>query len=132
VQAHLQRLEDKILIHREEIADCEMIGTGDSEIVIIAYGATARSAAHAMNKTRGEGYKVGLFRPISIWPFPENYLRKLVQQNIKFIVPEMNFGQLTLEVERIVAGICPVYRLNQVNGQLIKPDTIVKMIREVA
>lgn len=131
VQSHLNRLQDKILLHTPEIVDSEQVDTEDAEVVLIAYGGTARSVTRAMRMAREEGLKVGMFRPISIWPFPEEQLKLLSQRNVKFITVEMNFGQLALEVERVVGGKNAVYRANQVNGELIKPDTILDRIREV-
>ncbi|MBM7854747.1 2-oxoglutarate ferredoxin oxidoreductase subunit alpha [Desulfohalotomaculum tongense] len=131
VQSHLKRLQDKILLHHSEIVDSEQVNTGEAEVVLIAYGSTARSAARAVRLAGEEGLKVGLFRPISIWPFPEQQLKELARKKVKFIVAEMNFGQLALDIERLVGGLCPVHRLNQVNGELIKPGTILEKIREV-
>jgi 2-oxoglutarate ferredoxin oxidoreductase subunit alpha len=131
VGAQLQRLQDKINNYQSKIIDWESLNTDDAEVVLVTFGGTARAATKAMKLARQEGMKVGIFRPISIWPFPEEELNRLADRGIKLVVPEMNFGQLLREVERLVRGRCPVYPLNQVNGELLKPDYILSKVRGV-
>ncbi|MEG6615548.1 2-oxoacid:acceptor oxidoreductase subunit alpha [Peptococcaceae bacterium 1198_IL3148] len=131
VGRQLQRLHNKINHHRSEIVDWESLNTDDAEVILVTFGGTARAATKAMRLARQEGMKVGIFRPISIWPFPEEQLNLLADKKVKLVVPEMNFGQLVHEIERIVRGRCPVYPVNQVNGELIKPDYILNKVREV-
>ena len=75
---------------------------------------------------------MGLLRPVTLWPFPENAVRDLADRVKHIIVPEMNLGQLVLEVERVVAGRCPVHRVNRVTGEPIPPDEILAKIEELA
>ncbi len=113
-----------IIMYDEEYMD-------DAEIVILAYGGTYRSARSAVKQIRKLGYKVGLFKPITLWPSPEDKIKEICKKVDKIIVPELNLGQYSLEVERIVAGKSAVYSLGKVNGEAITPDEIIKKIREV-
>lgn len=127
----IRRLSEKIELHKDEILLWEEENTKDAEIIILSYGCTARSSRSAMKTLRSEGIKAGIFRPITIWPFPEKRIRELAEKVKCIIVPEMNLGQLVLEVERICNNLIEVKRLNKVNGEMIYPDEIVKKIKEV-
>jgi len=127
----LKRLQDKVKAEQGGILNWEQLNIDDADVLLVSYGGAARSAARALADARRMGLKVGLFRPISLWPFPVNQLLNIIHPDIKVIVAEMNFGQMALEVERVVAGKCPVYRANQVNGELISPHLIIERIKEV-
>jgi 2-oxoglutarate ferredoxin oxidoreductase subunit alpha len=86
------------------------------------------SALSAVRKARANGIKAGLFRPKTIWPFPEEPMRELASRVKRVIVPEMNLGQLVLEIERVVAGKAPVERVSKVNGELFHPEEILSVI----
>ncbi len=129
VSAANWRLIDKVEKNRSAIVDWEEYATEDAEYLILAYGGTARSAREAVETLRAEGVKAGLFRPISIWPFPEEPLRRLAKQVKGILVPEMNAGQLFLEVERIAAAITRVEGLFVIDGEAIAPCRIVDGIR---
>ena len=99
--------------------------------LVLAYGATARSARHAVKAARARRYKVGFLKLQTIWPFPEDVVEELARKVKRIIVPEMNLGQLALEVER-VAGRGKVIRVNRVDGQLITPGEIIEAIEAAA
>ena len=99
----------------------------DAEAVIIAYGATARSARHAVKQARERGLKVGFLRLSTIWPFPEEIVEDVAERIHRVIVPEMNLGQLALEVERVV-GRRKVIRVGKANGEMIAPREILDAI----
>ncbi len=124
----LGRLNHKLDRYLDRITLYEEVAVEDAELVVFAYGCTARSALEAVNAARGSGLKVGLFRPKTIWPFPVEQLEKLSGKT--FLVPEMNCGQLVGEVERVV-GRRQVHRLNRFDGELITPDEILLKIQEV-
>jgi 2-oxoglutarate ferredoxin oxidoreductase subunit alpha len=126
-----RRLSNKVEMHREDILSWEEENTEDAEIIILSYGCVARSAKSAMKILRSKGIRVGIFRPISIWPFPEERLRELAGKVKTIIVPEMNLGQLVLEVERVCNGITKVERLNKVSCEIIYPEEIIRKIEEV-
>jgi 2-oxoglutarate ferredoxin oxidoreductase subunit alpha len=90
---------------------------------ILSYGASARTARHAMKQLRARREKVNLFTAQTIWPFPEAAVQELADSVERIIVPEMNLGQLALEVERI-AGRHKVVRVNRANGEMVTPDMI--------
>jgi len=97
--------------------------------VVIAYGSTARAAAHAVQMARARRYKIGLLTLKTIWPFDEELIERLAGGAHRVIVPEMNLGQLALEVERVV-GRSKVVRVNRVDGELIPPQQILDAIEE--
>ena len=94
---------------------------------ILSYGASARTARHAMKQMRARGEKVSLFTMQTIWPFPEAAVEELADSVERIIVPEMNLGQLALEVER-VAGRKKVVRVNRANGEMVTPDMILSAV----
>ncbi len=125
----MDRILGKLERHRElvdcfEVTDCE-----DAEILVVAYGITARAAHRAVRRAREQGLRVGLFRPVTLWPFPEQALRAAATSAKTVLVPEMNAGQLCWEIERVCAGT-PVTRLNRVDGEVITPQQIEQKIME--
>jgi len=98
----IKRLCGKIRDNRDRITRFEEHYLEDAEIAVISYGATSRPAAGAVYRARNEGKKVGLLRLVTIWPFPGNRVRELGKNVKKILVPEMNLGQLSREVERFV------------------------------
>ena len=105
--------------------------TDYAEVVIFAYGSTSRSARYAVNEMRKEGIKVGLFRPITLWPFPEKRIAELGKQAKAIVVVELNLGQMNLEVERVTNGSCVVPFLGRVDGEPINPGQIIDQVKEV-
>ena len=126
----ITRLSKKITDHVDDIVASEAYLTDDADIVIVAYGAVARSAKKVVKDARAAGLKVGLFRPITIWPFPEKELRELARHAHTFIVPEMNLGQLKLEVERVACN-AKIIGVNKVSGELITPGEILDAITKL-
>jgi len=126
-----QRLLDKIEINRDRIERVETFETEDAKVVIVAVGIVARAARRAAQDLRAAGIRTGLFRPVTLWPFPEEALREATAKAKRVLVPEMNAGQLALEVERII-GRDKVARLNRIDGESIAPGDIARRIREIA
>ncbi len=100
----------------------------DAETVIIAFGCTSRSARQAARLARARGSRCGLLRLVSIWPFPEQRIRELLEKGAvqRFVVPEVNLGQLRREVERLTQ--LPVHRLNHAGGAMPTPQDILEAI----
>lgn len=121
----VERFREEVIEYKEEYLD-------DAEIAVVSYGSVYRSALRAIRLLREEGVKVGHFRPITVWPFPEKQIVELSKRVKRIIVPELNAGQLVLEVERAVAGRCEVIAKNLINGELYKPAEIMSFIKEVA
>lgn len=124
-------LMDKIYKNIKDIEKFEEFQTEDADVLIVAYGSTSRSARQAVTMARAAGIKAGMFRPITIWPFPEEQISSLSKRIKKILVPEMNMGQVILEVQRNACG-SSVYGLNLVNGEPIAPDRIYAKIKEVS
>jgi 2-oxoglutarate ferredoxin oxidoreductase subunit alpha len=118
-----RRLLNKFSRHRETIEQFEEMQTEDAEVLIVAYGISARAARSAVRQARNNGVKAGLFRPITIWPFPEQALATAAKKVKRILVPEMNAGQLVLEVERIV-GRERTEGINHINGEAVTPANI--------
>lgn len=95
--------------------------------LVIAYGATARSARHAVKLARQHRHKVGLITLYTIWPFAEELISRVSRNVRRIIVPEMNLGQLALEVER-AAGRQKVVRVNRADGEMVTPQMIFQAI----
>jgi 2-oxoglutarate ferredoxin oxidoreductase subunit alpha len=127
----VRRLMDKVELNKEDIISWEEEYTEDADIIIFAYGCVARAAKTAIKILREKGIKVGLFRPITIWPFPEERLIELSKKTKMIIAPEMNLGQMVLEVERICSKHTKIERLNKVNGEIIYPEEIISKIEGV-
>jgi 2-oxoglutarate ferredoxin oxidoreductase subunit alpha len=102
-------------------------GTGSARTVVVAYGGTVRSARHAVKLARQRRCKVGLVTLLTIWPFAEDVIARIARTAKRIIVPEMNLGQLALEVERI-AGRHKVVRVNRANGHMVTPQMILDAI----
>jgi len=129
--ALIRRLCGKVERRREELAAFEQRGVDDAEVVVVGYGSVGRSAQSAVRAASESGIKVGLLRLITVWPFPEHVVRELAGRVRAFVVPEMNLGQLSREVERAAAGRAGVFSLAGVGGALPSPDAIVRRIEEV-
>ncbi len=131
VDAEQRRQLRKIDANIADIESYEEYQTDDAEVVIFAYGSTSRSARYAVNELRKEGVKAGLFRPITLWPFPEKRVAELAQQAKAIIVPELNLGQMNLEVERVAKGACEIIGIHRVDGEPINPGQIMAQVKEV-
>lgn len=126
--ALISRLMGKIELGREDILKAEEFCLDDARTVIVAYGCVARAARAAVRSARERGLPVGLFRPITLWPFAEERVAEFAADGRTLLVAEMNMGQLALEVERTSHGDCPVHRLNRVDGDPISPAQILERI----
>jgi 2-oxoglutarate ferredoxin oxidoreductase subunit alpha len=128
----MRRLLGKLDRHREAIASFETLGCEDARVLVVAYGVTARAAGRAVRQARDQGIRAGLFRPITMWPFPELAFREAAGRAQAVLVPEMSAGQLCLEVERHCVPDSRVKGLGRIDGQPIAPDEILEQIRELA
>ena len=131
VDAEQRRQLRKVDSAQPDIELNEEYMTEDAEVVIFAYGSTARSARYAVNEMRKDGIKAGLFRPITLWPFPEKRVAALAKQAKAIVVPELNLGQMILEVDRVAKGTCTIVGINRVDGEPINPGQIIGQVKEV-
>ncbi len=126
------RLVDKIRLNRDDIVKYEEIGIEDADVVVCAYGITARIARLAVQQARDQGIRAGLLRLVTVWPFAEDRIRALAQQVKAFVVPEINAGQISLEVERCAGGKARTLLLPHMGGGVHDPETVLNAIKEVA
>jgi 2-oxoglutarate ferredoxin oxidoreductase subunit alpha len=132
VERVTRRVLDKLARHREIIESYEALDTADAEILVVAIGISARAARRAVKAARQKGIKAGLFRPITLWPFPEGPFREAAEGAAAIVVPEMNAGQLSLEIERLGPSGTRVSPLNRIDGEPVTPQEIAARIEELA
>jgi len=125
----VNRINQKILKNRNRIIETEGYFLEDSEKAALAYGFTARTSLYVVNHLRNEGMKVGMLRLKTLWPFPEEAVKELGKRVKKVIVPEMNLGQVAGEVKKFCS--CDVIPINQINGEVIRPETIIEMLKKI-
>jgi 2-oxoglutarate ferredoxin oxidoreductase subunit alpha len=127
----VHHLLDKINEHRDDIIIVEEENMKDAEIVVLSYGITSRVALRGIQMAEEQGMKkIGRLRLKTIWPFPEKRIRQLAKQVKAIIVPEMNYGQIILEVERCSAGKCKSICVPHGGGTVHQPEVIFQAIRE--
>ena len=126
----VRRLVEKIRLNNKNIIDYRETQVEDAEIVVCAYGITTRIARFAVKMAREEGIRAGLLQLITIWPFAEEYIRELSSRVKAFVFPEINYGQMVLEVERCAGGKAKVLHVPHMGGDVHSPKTILKAIRE--
>lgn len=123
----INRLFNKISSKQSKIEKYEEYKLDDAEILIISYGSASLSAKEAINELRKNGVKVGLFRPLTIWPSPEKKLKELGERFNKILTIELNLGQYVKEIERIMKKDIRFY--GKANGRAISPNEIIKAVR---
>lgn len=128
----VRRLVDKIRLNKKDIIRYEEAWIDDAQIVVVAYGIAARVARHAVQMARGKGIRAGMLRLITVWPFPEERVRELARKVKAFIVPEVNYGQIVLEVERCACGEARTTLLPHMGGGVHQPQSILDAIEEAA
>jgi 2-oxoglutarate ferredoxin oxidoreductase subunit alpha len=129
-QALVTRLVEKVHRNASLVMRFEEYYLEDAQIIVISYGCTARSARQAVREAREKGVKAGLFRLITVWPFPEEKLSALSAAADSFVVAELNLGQISSEVERIVQR--QVIGVHHAGGAMITPETILTEIMGAA
>ena len=128
----IRRLVDKIRLNRDDIIRYKETQVEDADIIVCAYGITTRIAQFAVKLARDEGIRAGLLQLITVWPFPEERVRELSLQAGAFVVPEINYGQIVLEVERCAGGKARTMLVPHMGGGVHLPETILEAIREAA
>ncbi|MCK5855111.1 MAG: 2-oxoglutarate synthase subunit alpha [Sulfurovaceae bacterium] len=131
----IQRLEDKVMAHQDEIElneefMCDDLTGAEGEVLIIAYGSVSLAAKESIRHLRAEGIKAGLFRPITIWPSPAKRIKELTDKIKNVLCVELNIRQYTEEVERASSRL-DIEGLYKVNGRAISPHEIVSKVKEV-
>jgi len=128
----VKRLKTKITDNADKICRHETANLDDADVVVVSYGITSRVAERAITLAQQKGLKVGKFRLITAWPFPENAIRELASKVKAFVVPELNLGQMVREVERCAGGQARTIAVPHAGGTVHNPDQILKAIQEAA
>jgi 2-oxoglutarate ferredoxin oxidoreductase subunit alpha len=126
----VNRLTDKIYRNLDDIVTFDSQECDGAEVVVVSYGITSRVAQRAIDLARQSGRRVGRFRLITAWPFPEKQIRELAGKVKALVVAELNLGQMVREVERSAAGRCRIVPVSHAGGGVHDPDDILKAIEE--
>jgi 2-oxoglutarate ferredoxin oxidoreductase subunit alpha len=124
IESFQQRLTQKITRGFPQIMMTRGYRLDDAEVAVVAYGSVARSAMRAVDEARQQGLKAGLLQLITLFPFPRSHVTPILKQCRAVLVPEMNNGQISREVQRVNQGICNVVKHNRIDGQFITPDEL--------
>ena len=124
------RLMHKIDQNREDIIRVEEYMLDDADTAVVCFGGTTGAVVSAVEEARKEGLKVGMFRPVTVWPFPDEKLLAKLPQLKRILMVEHNYGQMLLEVQRVAAGAVPVDFLGRIDGTVIPPSAILEKLRE--
>lgn len=125
-----RRLIDKIRNNRKDIITYKEHKIEDADVVVCAYGITARIAMLAVSLAREQGIKAGMVQLITVWPFAEELIKDISRQAKAIVVPEINQGQLVLEVERCACGNALTISVPHMGGSVHSPDVILDAIKE--
>lgn len=125
------RLQQKLAQIKAAETRYESYLTRDADLLVVAFGTVGRIAKSAIHQLRAAGLRVGLFRPITLWPFPEAALDALLGQVRGLLVVEMNAGQMLEDVNRIVHGQVPVHFLGHMGGIIPLPDEIAGVLTQL-
>jgi len=123
-EENVRHLIEKIRLNADKIIRIEEEQVDGAEVVVIAYGITARVARMAIDMAREKGVKVGFLRLVVVWPFPEKRIAELAGNIKAFVVPEINYGQVSLEVERCSAGRTATVHVPHGGGGVHEPGAI--------
>ncbi len=130
IAAKLDKLKYKIERHIDDISEVNKFELDDAHIMVFAYGSVSMAARQAVTLARKKRFKVGLFQPVTLWPFPEKELQEEMKKCDLVIVAELNQGQMIREVQRLASASTRVVGLNRYDGELMTPEQIVQKIKE--
>lgn len=132
----LEKFNYRLIEKYSEIAENEVIVDkymlDDAEIVLVSYGISSRIARSAVDKAREKGLKVGLLRPITLFPLPEKEIKQLADKGVSFLSVEMSEGQLLEDIQRIAERKENTYLVNRLGGNLIELKDVMNKIYEIA
>ncbi len=124
---HLQEKYNEI---KEREVRYETLQTDDADYLIVSFGSAARIAEKALEMARSTGVRVGLFRPITLWPFPSKQIADMAKGKKGVLVVEINAGQMVQDVRLAVNGAVPVEYFGRLGGIVPEPDEIVQVLKE--
>lgn len=128
LEEHNHKLQARYATITAAETRCEELYTDDAELTVVAYGITSRIVRTAVEKARREGMKVGLFRPISLWPFPAKQLLAIAARTQSFLVVEMSAGQMIEDVKLAICCSKPVHFYGRYGGIIPTPQEIYQEI----
>ncbi|HOD19725.1 MAG TPA: 2-oxoacid:acceptor oxidoreductase subunit alpha [Candidatus Fermentibacter daniensis] len=131
VDEKMARLKNKIVRRLDELVEVKTHDVEQSRVVVFAYGSVYRSALAAQVMLEKKHKKIGVFRPVTLWPFPDREVKELLDEKDVIIVPELNQGQLIHEVERLTSDCVRIVPVQRVDGYEITPEEIVHAAMEV-
>lgn len=131
LEEHNIRLQAKYKEIQENEVKVESYNIEDADVVIAAYGTTSRIAKTAIAELESEGYKVGLIRPITLWPYPYDEFNKISDKCKGILTVEMNTGQMVDDVKIAVNGRFPVHFFGRTGGMIPTPNQMIKMVKEI-
>lgn len=126
------RLFEKIRRAADRLVMVESDQLDGADVVVVSYGITSRVALRAVQAARAKGIKVGTLRLVCVWPFPEKLIRGLAPKVKALVMPELNMGQVVLELERCAAGQCQVISVPHAGGTVHDPAEILDAIERGA
>jgi len=128
LEAHQRKLEAKYRRASEEEARCELYDAADADVLLVGYGITSRVLRSAVQEGRKQGLHVGLFRPISLWPFPTEALQRAAARTHKVLVVELSKGQMVEDVRLALQGKVPVEFYGRTGGNVPSVEEILAQI----
>lgn len=132
LERHNLKLKKKYDEIKEKEQRCEVMDCDDAEVIVVAYGTAARVVQTAQKRLRKEGVKVGIIRPITLWPFPEKTIKQYRDKVDSFLTVEMSTGQMVEDVKLAVEGRAPVYFYGRTGGMIPTPDEIIREVKKLA
>ncbi|MBT8328519.1 MAG: pyruvate flavodoxin/ferredoxin oxidoreductase [Desulfofustis sp.] len=123
----ISRMRDKLLQDRDDLSHYRLDNDPQADILLITYGVTSRAAQNALHRVRDRSFRISLLTLQTLYPVPEKLLREEIAKVSRVIAVEMNLGQYVREIERL-SGATEVEFLGKMNGELISPEEIVRVI----
>jgi len=131
LERHNRRLEEVYNKIKDKEVRFEGFYLDDAKLILVAFGTSSRICKKAMEVLRSEGEKIGMIRPITLWPFPYDIINKKAEDNVKFLTVEMNMGQMVEDVRLAVEGKAPVHFYGRPGGEIPTEKEIIEQIRGI-
>ena len=130
MEKHNHHLQAKYAEVKKKEVRYELTHNEDAEYLIVAFGSAARIAENAIELAKEEGLKIALFRPITLWPFPEKELKEVAENKKGLLVVEINAGQMVEDVKLSLGNNLPIAQFGRLGGIVPEPDEIIKALKE--
>jgi len=128
----VHRLVEKIRSNADKIVSLEESDIEGADVLVVSYGITSRVAVKAIEMAKADGIKVGHMRLVTVWPFPEKRIRELSASIKSFVMPELNYGQMFIEMKSALEGTAKSYLVPHGGGTVHEPEVIYRKIKEAA